>query len=359
MDGLEQEIQEGLQAAFKGAVVDTEGENFQNIASNFQAPEAAEVKKEEVVSSEAPATESAKEEVPVIKSWDEQFTEKTGGKFKNWEEVESLLNTPKEEYDDEIKHLAELKKSGIKFDNDFWELKTKDYEKLSDPVAILKETMKWKPEYKGWSDEEIDYEIRTKYKQSEWSEEGEQPNELETMMSKRMLRDSQNDKQWLIDKKNTLLTVNKPDEAAIKLRQDQADLYQRNWEKFVEEEVFAKTTKLSVKLDEKESFDYDVSDSDKREAAAIMKQMPKDISVFWNLFKDSKGELNHQKVYDLILWNKNKDNIVKIAHQKAINKGAEKEFKTIKNTSYTPNESKSTQTSDWRAKAVAEMEKHL
>ena len=43
-----------------------------------------------------------------------------------------MLNTPKEEYDEEIKHLAELKKSGVKFDNDFWELKTKDYEKLKE-----------------------------------------------------------------------------------------------------------------------------------------------------------------------------------------------------------------------------------
>lgn len=378
MPTIEEEIQTGLQEAYKGAQIDDEGANFANLDSNYKAPEEKKVEsvagdEEKKAEIETPAEankgkeengaegnkEGAKAAAETPKSWEEQFSEKTKGKFKTWEEVESILNAPKEEYDEEIKALAELKKSGVKFDNDFWELKTKDYDKLKDPIDILKESMKWKPEYKGWSNDEIEYEIKQKYKQAEWSAEGEEPNELQVMMSKRMFRDSENDKQWLIEKKNALLTTKKPDPQAEQLALDQALQNQKNWEKFVDEEVAAKTSKLSVKLDEKESFDYEVSDSDKKEAANLMKQMPKDISVFWNLFKDGDGKLDHKKVYDMILWNKNKDNIVKIAHKTAVNKGAEGEHKIIKNTSFQANSSTSSQKADWRIAAGEEVLKNL
>lgn len=364
MTTIQDEIQSGLKDVFKNATIDSTGSEFMNLNSDYVDTATKEiteeVKNDAVASSSKEVSgDSVNTETKTEKNWDEVFFEKTGGKFKTWEEVEGVLNTPKDEYDEEIKHLAELKKSGIKFDNDFWELKTKDYDKLSSPIEILKESMRWKSEYKGWTNEEIEFELKSKYRQNEWSEDGEDVNEIQSIMSKRMMRDAENEKQWLIEKRNSILSVKQPDEAAIALQQEQVKQAQVNWEKYLESEIVSKTNKLSVKLDDKETFDFEVSDSDKREAAEIMKKMPNDINVFWSLFKDEKGNFDHKKVYDLILWNKHKDNVVKIAHQTAFSKGAEKEHKTIKNIGFQGSEASKSPKGDWRERARQQIESNL
>jgi len=366
MEGLEQEIAKGLKDVFKGTPVDDRNAAFANLGSEPIIQKVVEpvVSTEPIVTSAT--TEVVKDEpvvsteVIVSKSFEELFAEKTGGKFKTWEEVDALLNAPKEEYDDEIKHLAELKKSGVKFDDDFWEIRTKNYEGLDankDAKKILLESMKWKPEFKGWSQEELEFELKTKYRQAEWSDDDE-PTEVEKIMSKRMLRDAENEKKFLIEKKNSLLNVKKPDEAAIALQQEQVRQQQVNWEKQVEE-ISSKTSKLSVKLDDKESFDFELPESDKIKATQMMKEMGKDVSVFWSLFNNDKGEFDHNKVYELILREMNKDNIVKSAYQKAFSKGAEKEHKTIKNIDFSTSGAKTTPTGDWREKARQQVEANL
>lgn len=369
----EQEIQAGLAEAFKGSPINNEGQEFLNIV----APNAVITDKVEVVSEKAETVEPEKivdvektlirdndvvdnkEPITKTKSFEEEFSERFGGKFKSVEEVLDLLNAPKEELDDEIKHLAQLKKQGVKFDTTFWEVQTKDYEGMKDPMQILAESMKLKPEFKGWSDEEIKFELKSKYRFSEWSEEGEEPSEVQTIMSKRMVRDSENEKQWLIDKKNSYINFNKPDEKEVLAQQEQARQAQLNWEKFVDEELFNKVNKLSTKIDENESFDFDVSESDRKDAANIMKQMPKDINVFWNQFKDATGQFDQKKVYETILWLKNKDNAIKILHQNAKAKGAEAEIKAIKNISFKANEGSTTDKVDWRIKAQQQIEQQL
>jgi hypothetical protein len=381
---LQQEIQSGLAEAFKNVPVNTDGADFLNITNpdtqtaqvqnTETTPGNTEVESKEssltseTTTTETPVAETTKpvetEKQPEVahKSFEELLSERSGGKFKDWNEIEPLL-TSQEELDEEIKHLAELKKQGVKFDKDFWNVQTSDYENMTDAVDILAEAMRLKPEYKGWSREEIEWEIKNKYQVNKWSVEGEEPNqeqiEIESIMSKRMERDASNDKQWLIDKKKSYINYKKADPQAELQAQENERRAQENWEKFVDEELVAKVPKLSFKIDDNDSFDFEISASDKKDISSTMKSMTKDLNVFWNQFTDDKGNLDQKKVYELLVWNKNREAISKLIHQAAYAKGAEKEIRTIKNAEVTSTQTSATQKSDWREQARAQIEKNL
>jgi hypothetical protein len=307
------------------------------VETNTQSPPATT----EVVVEPTITTEATKVETPVmtepIKTFAQQLEEVSGGKFKDWKELEPLL-TPKEEYDEEIKHLAELKKQGVKFDKEFWELQTKDYAQMSDPFEIIKESMRKNPEYEGLSDTVIEHLINDKYKINDWSEEGEDPTEIETIQAELMKRDALRERQKLVEYKNARTLSKKPNEDELR---QQAELHrsaQLNWESFVDNELAGKVNKLSVVLDDKSNstFDFEYPQADKLEVASRMKEMTKDINVFWDQFSDGNGEIDQKKVYEAMLFLKNKDAIIKTAHQNAVAAGREAEVKTIKNIDFTP-----------------------
>lgn len=277
-----------------------------------------------------------------VDEFSKRLAELSGGKFKDWKEVEPLLN-PREEYDDEIKHLAELKKQGVKFDQEFWELQTKDYSQMSDPFEIIKESMKKDPEFKDLPDNVIEYMIEEKYKMRDWSqEEGEEPTEIETIQAELMKRDALKKRDWLIDYKKSRTLAKVPDADQVSKQAELDRTAQLNWEKFVDDELVAKVNKLSVVLDEKTgtSFSYEPSVADKQEVSKMMKLMSQDASVFWNMFSDGKGGLDQKQVYEAIMYLKNKNAIIKTVHDNAYNAGRESEVKTIKNIDFTPDGSK-------------------
>jgi hypothetical protein len=173
------------------------------------------------------------------------------------------------------------------------------------------------------------------------------------------MRDAYKDREWLVNFKNERVFAKEPDPTQLAKQAESERLAQSNWEKFVDEELVSKTSKLSTKIDDKESVDFEVSDADKKYAADMMKTMTKDISVFWKQFEDSDGKMNQKAVYDMILFWKNRDNIVKIAHQNAIAKGKESEVKAIKNTAFEPNATSTTTKVDWRVKAMEQVEKNM
>lgn len=276
-----------------------------------------------------------------IKTFAQQLEELSGGKFKDWKEVEPLL-TPKEELDEEIRHLAELKKQGVKFDKEFWELQTKDYSQMNDPFEVLLESMRKNPDYEGLSDKVLGHLINEKYKMDDWAEEGEDPTEIETIQAELMKRDALRERQKLIEYKNARTLVKKPNEEQLSKQAELARTAQVNWESFVDAELAGKINKLSVVLDDKSNstFDFEYPQADKLEVANRMKDMTKDINVFWEQFDDGNGEIDQKKVYEAMLFLKNRDAIIKTAYQNAVAAGREAEVKTIKNIDFTPEGSK-------------------
>jgi len=380
MDPIQEEIQSGLKEAFKGSVVDTTGSEFKNIITPqveaapvensltnpvVEKP-AVEVPAVETQIVEAPAVEAPVVDAPIIenavssKSFEDQVAEKTGGKFKTWEEIESVLSAPKEELDEELKHWQDLKNKGVKFDAEFFELQSKDFASMDNPLDIRMEAMRRHPDYAGLSDKTIEIQLDKKYNLSEWIDKDDTDLTDEDIANREILmRDAYNDREWLVNFKNERVFAKTPDPKQLEQRAESERLAQENWEKFVDEELVNKTSKLSTKISDKESVDFEVSDADKKYAADMMKSMTKDISVFWKQFEDKDGKMNQKAVYDMILYWKNKDNIVKVAHQNAEAKGKESEVKAIKNISFEANPTPTTSKVDWRAKAQEQVEKNL
>lgn len=379
MDPIQEEIQNGLKEAFKGVNVDNTGAGFENV--NDQIAEKHEAKPEIIDSSlnsenkttETKPVESTTETKPVesttetttetvpAKSFEELLAEKSAGKFKSWEEIEAIANKPNDEFaNDDVKNWNELVKKGVKLDAEFFELQSKDFGKMDDPLEIRMEAMKRQPEFEGLSPKTIELQLDKKYNLSEWINKDEEDYTDEDRANQEILvRDAWKDREWLVNFKNERIFAKEPDPNQEKQRVEAESLAQENWERFVDEELANKTQKLSTKIDDKESVDFEVSDADRKYAADMMKSMTKDIKVFWDQFADKDGKINQKAVYEMILFNKNRDNIIKVAHQNAIAKGKESEIKAIKNTAFEPNATQASQKVDWRIKAQQEIEKNL
>jgi hypothetical protein len=315
-----------------------------NVVNNdTQSPPATTEAAVETTTPETTQVETTTTTTEPIKTFAQQLEEVSGGKFKDWKELEPLL-TPREEYDEEIRHLAELKKQGVKFDKEFWELQTKDYTQMSDPFEIIKESMRKNPEFDGLSDNVLEHLINDKYKINDWSEEGEEPTEIETIQAELMKRDALRERQKLVEYKNARTLSKKPNEDQLRQQAELDRSAQLNWESFVDNELAGKINKLSVVLDDKSNstFDFEYPQADKLEVANRMKEMTKDINVFWNQFDNGNGEIDQKKVFEVMLFLKNRDAIIKTAHQNAVAAGREAEVKTIKNIDFTPEGGKST-----------------
>jgi hypothetical protein len=338
---MEQEQINALRDAFKAA------ENPQPAVETpaVEAPIVEEVVVEETVVTPVVETvvDPVVEEPVKVKSFDEELSERFEGKFKNADELKAALNTPKEEFvSEEIKHWNELAKKGIKLDKEFFELQSKDFDKMEDPIQIRIEAMKLKPENKGLSNKTLEIKLNKEYNLNEWIDKDVADLTDEDIANKEILmRDAQIDKDWLVNYKKERVFVPQTDPAKIQEQLDLESAIQSNWEKFVDDELAAKSKKLSTVIDEKTGlkFEYDVSTGDAEEAGKIMKSLPKNINAIFEQFAytDDKGvkQINHQKVVDMIIKSKNYDQAVKNAYRDGIAEGAKKEITTLKNTNFT------------------------
>lgn len=289
-----------------------------------------------------PAAE-VKTETPPAKSFDDYLVEKTGGKFKKWDDVEQVLNAPKEELDEEIKHLQSLKSKGIKLDKEFFELQSLDVENMTDPEEIVLESMRRKPEYKGLSEKTLRVELNRKYNIDEWIDKDEAELTDEDIANREiMMRDAHNDKDWLQNYKKERTFVPEPDKAELELQAAERKQRLQNFEKFVDEELAGKVTSLSIEIDKNtnETFEYKISEADRKGVADMMKLLPVDLAVLVNQFaeKDDSGNLkvNDRKVYEMLVKSRTFDEAVKNAYKDGKAEGAKKFVKEeIKNVSFT------------------------
>lgn len=305
---------------------------------------------------EAEPSEIQKEEVKV-KSFEEQLAEKTGGKISKWEEVEKVLNAPKEELDEEVRHWNELKKKGIKLDKEFFELQSLNVGKLDDPRDVgdfddprdaLFEAMKRKPENKGLSKETLLLQISKKYNLEEWQDKEEVDLTPDDKANREiMMRDAQQDLEWLKKYKSDRIFVKSESEAEIQKRSAALEESQKNWENYVTEELFSKIKTISIPTDQekKEVVDYKISEADRSDIANLMKSFTKDGNALFNRYKetDSQGNhsINHQKLFVDLLKAKVFDETVKHAYNDGKAVGEKKFIKEdLKNINFKPDEGK-------------------
>lgn len=309
--------------------------------------------------SDAAAIEAAKATpAPIVETFDTQLekylAEKTAGKFKKFEEIEAVINRPVEEYDDDIKRLQELKRSGVTLDKDYFELQNLnldgDENGIVDPEFVLIEAMKRKQETAGLSSRTLLNQLNKKYDYNGWIDKDDADLTDDDLANRElMLRDAQNDLQYLSKLKEEKAFIKPVNAEEV---QRQADLRKStisNFEKMVDEELFAKvttlTTEIEIDKDTKEVYEYKYSEADRKRAADLMKLSVADLSILVTQFaeKDATGnvKINDRKVYEMLLKNNTYDEAVKNAYKDGMALGAKKFVKEdLKNAQFTPADSR-------------------
>lgn len=303
----------------------------------------------------AAVVETKKDETVVpVKSFEEILAERSQGKFQKWEDLEQEINTPRDQFaDDNIKHWNELAKKGIKLDKDFFELQSLNLEDDEmNPEDVILQAMRRKDEYSGLSEKTLKRDLDKKYNYSAWIDkfdnngllkEGEELTDDDLANQEIMLRDSQRDLEWLKNYKKERTFIPEPDQAELQRQSDNQKQKLQNFEKFVDDELFAKITNLStkVKIDDNttESFEYKPSEADRKEQAALMKLLPLGTSILVNRFAekqpDGSMKINDQRVYQMLLRDKTYDDAVSNAYKDGMAHGAKKFVKEeVKNVTF-------------------------
>lgn len=323
-------------------VEETKQEATEVVVENTQTQEntqAATTEKVEVTETKVESTPP-----PATKTLEEYIAEKSGGKFKSWDEIESQINAPKVEFaNEEIQKLNELAAKGIKLDEEFFEIQRKDYENSEDASFILKDALRYRDNMKGLSETTLNVQLNKKYNYDEWKDKDQEDMTPEDLANEEiMLRDAEEAQGWLINFKKERTLPTQVDPKKIEANQQQARLAQENWEKYVDAELHSKVTNLTTPIEVengevKEKFVYEISESDRKEISNTMKLMTSDINVLFNrfMYKDEQGntQINHRKVFEMLVKEKSYDTAVKNAYKDGKAVGAknfvEKDLKNI------------------------------
>lgn len=341
-------LQKGLteSGAFKTTQVDTG-----NPDEAFKLEEASATK------TETPATESAQEKPPAeqsslnteiknenqgtevkvetpVKSFEDLLSERSGGKFKDYAEIEKLINEPKVEFKSEA--VKKFNDFASQFEDQeiatklFFEHQTTDYEKIEDAEELI-----IRAEYA--KNPEVDLDdiralVNSKYRIDEWSKEDEPEHPWEKGTLAQMRVDALNAKKFLLaEREKTLSQYKKPDPEVIK---KQELIEKQNWEKQVNE-VMPTVEKINIKLSDKDVIDLKMTDEDKKFLKdAALKANVDAVSVFEDLAKDEKGNFSLKKHLENIYILKNFDKAVKTAIDSAKALGANQVAENIKNANF-------------------------
>ena len=113
------------------------------------------------------------------------------------------------------------------------------------------------------------------------------------------------------------------------------DVKDEDWNKTVED-IAGSTLKLTTIVDDKtkESLEYEVTDTNRKAATEIMKQLGSDPLALFSQFKSADGKYDNKSIYDAVLRFITSNDAVKIAYQNAKAKGAEAEVKGLKNVDF-------------------------
>lgn len=293
----------------------------------------------EVLSQDGSPKEEKKPEVveaPVVKvpDFDELIAERSEGKFKKWDEIQEVLNKPNTEFaNEQVAQINEYVKNGGKFDENWLYVQNTDFNSISDPYELVAEAMRL--EDPDITDKEIEYEIKTKYKTEDWSDDGEEDNEIRQVMTNRLQRDADKSRNKLLEyQKSTSFKVPEKSEAERNSELLKSKKLQDVWEKTVDDSV-KDFSKIPVKIDDKETFDISISEDERNEISKLSKSMGTNLLPLLSNFMDKSGNLDVKMLSEGLYKMKNFDKSVRAAYSQALAKGQQMVAKDIKNINFT------------------------
>lgn len=284
-----------------------------------------------------------------VKSFEDTLAERSGGKYKKWEDIELEL-TPKQVFaNDKIKHLNDLASKGIDVTSkEFLELQSLDFEKMDKVEDILFEKWKRGDDGKGLSERTIRYEINKKYNVSEWSDkEAADLTEDDIANREKMFRDSNDSKAWLTNYRNERILEKQVDPQEAQALAEAQTKQLQSWDSFVDANVVSKITKLSTPISYKDEsdklvesvLDFPVSTKSLQEVGEMMKQLPRNSNAFFDQFKKEDGSRDHEAFAIMMLKAKSFDEARALSYSAGAEQRALVIEKSAKNTNFKPAES--------------------
>lgn len=282
-----------------------------------------------------------------VKPFEEELLSRFEGKYKTVDQIQEALKNPQkvEVFADEaVKNINEYVKNGGKLDAAYLEAITTDYAAMQDGVEIaMRHLQATDPKFKNADSEELEYEVRSRYKMDEWSEDGaEEVNEVRKIMSKRIEREAEQFRTELIEKQNSLKFIKPIDpKIAENVAAEKATLL-KDWVEKIVPEVVSKIPKLSTVLLDKdgkpttESFDYTPDKADKDEVVRITNSMGENAKEFWGQFYDKDGKFDHTKLVRMMMRDRGYDKAVQLVREQGRAAGFEEGIKSIKGIDFTP-----------------------
>lgn len=305
-------------------------------------------------------------EPPKQKSFEEYLEERTAGKFKNWEDVESIINTPKEEFaSEDVKRWNELVKNGVTLDKEFFELQSLDLDQEEiNPEWLMLEAMKRKPETEGLSNRALYKLLNDKYNYDAWiSKDDDELTDDDLVNREIMARDAYNDLEWLKNYKKERTFFVEPNTEKLRADAEAQKQSLKQFEDYLDKEVFEKalglTTEIEIDKDTKTTYEYKLSEAVRKETVNLMKLLPVDGNAMFNRYaeKDGNGniQMNHRKVFEMLVKDRVFDEAIKNAYKDGVAYGA-KNFvdKGLKNANFTPADNRQgTPVAQTEAEAIA------
>ncbi len=297
---------------------------------------AAETKTTETVPVVDSLTDENKPTDSPVKSWEETLAERSGGKYKTYEELEALISAPKKnEYKSTLAEKIDEYVSQGGTEEDYLQTQATDFTKMSTRELI---EYKIQMEDPDMTDAEVNYEIKRRYGVDKWKgkpeeyEEGIEPEEIQMnkLRFEREAKKTQSEllsiqKKWAIPEKKVV------QEPVVDPK------IQEKWDSDTKQAI-DKFSKLQLKISDKESYDLVIDDKEKNEIADLTKKLfTSNGAAFWDQFKDKEGKIQVESIVSALVRTRNFDKAVQFATAQARDKGKEAVVKDdIKNIDFSP-----------------------
>lgn len=353
------EIDEGLSKAFSGqGIAITDDPTLPESANlgELKTPESIEKAKgaddkQEPIKDDKPADSSLtdppaktdgepKKDEPIVSKTFEQFLEeKSGGKYKSYEELENIINTPKKnEYKSSLAEKIDAYVAQGGTEEDFLSTQSVDFSKMS-PREIMEYNIQM--EDPDMEEDEVQYELKKRYGIDNWKDkpedydEGSEPEEIR-IAKLRFNRESEKAKAKLIEYQKQWSVPKKAEEPA-KPTIDPAK--QEKWNGDVKKAVesLAKVP-LKIKDDKgnEETFDFAIEADEQKEITRIANELYTDTRNVWGAFKDESGNPDIKAIAKAIFFMRNSEKAMQFVAQQTRTKGAVEVVKDIKNVNFSP-----------------------
>lgn len=292
----------------------------------------APIEKSDTTTDSSEVTQETKTESP---SFEELLLEKSGGKFKTYEDLEKTFNEKPQENkstefaNEQLEVLNRYVKDGGNIE-DF--LKTQvDYSKMSEMDVIKAEMKLADPDL---SDSDMDFLINKEYQldEDEYDEDDVRLSKIKLRKNARKAKASLKEWQdnYVIPENNNSIKPEQQAEENNQINQEASRKETERWGREVSESA-SKMETIDFEINENgDKFSFALSDNDRQN----MVKNTSDLSKFWSKFMNGDGTENVDKLNKTMFIVDNFDKIIRTSFSKAKSEGKDSILKDIKNPNY-------------------------